>query len=421
MSMREMRFFSAILVVFIFWLCSSGAARGEDAFLPVEGQLKSHSVRSGEDLYKIGLQYHMAIDHLMWANDITTVQVPAGRSLTIPSMRIIPAVLSSGLVLNLPERMLYLFENDRVVAWYPVAIGATGKWMTPVADTRIVNMAKNPTWLPPEWANQEKPVAPGPDNPLGDRWIGLAMPGYGIHATNSLLSIGMAASHGCIRMNPRDAEDLFERVKVGMPVKIVYEPVLIGQSEEDGRIYLSAYPDVYGKIPDMREFMAQKLRKYDIERLVDSSRAEAILVRKNGIPEPIVGITLTVMVNDAPVALSFPPVRIDGKLMILSEILKSLGAQINKDDNDRCLEICRDKYRFTLSCGDAARQVFIWRGRTLLPLREVVEGLGMSLEWNSREHAVNIRGAVHLEADSPAGGERKNPYEDKVRSLEERF
>ena len=37
------------------------------------------------------------------------------------------------------------------------------------------------------------------------------------------LSIGKAASHGCIRMRNRDVEDLFNRVEVGDAVELVTE------------------------------------------------------------------------------------------------------------------------------------------------------------------------------------------------------
>ena len=401
----------------------SSAACAEEGFMPVVGKMKTHTVQSGEDLYTIGLKYHVAIDHLMWANDVNTLQVSVGRQLTIPSQRIVPAQISSGLVLNLPERMLYLFEDDRVVSWYPVAIGAPDKWMTPVVETRIVNMAKNPTWLPPEWANQEKPVEPGPDNPLGDRWIGLAQPGYGIHATNSLLSIGMAVSHGCIRMNPRDAEELYDKVKVGMPVKIVYEPILIGQSEESGLIYLSAYPDVYGKIPDMKEALAQKLRKYDLEGLVSAEQSQAILGRKRGIPEAVVGLDIAIKVNDTPVELPLPPVRRGGKIMVLSELLKFIGAGISKNEETGLLEISRKNNRFTLTEGAAENQVLVWKGRTLLPLRDVIEGLGLSLKWNSGDRSISILGASLEQVNSspPRENNKENTYEDKIRSAPERF
>jgi lipoprotein-anchoring transpeptidase ErfK/SrfK len=41
-----------------------------------------------------------------------------------------------------------------------------------------------------------------------------------IHGTNHEESIGMPASHGCVRMRNADLVELFDRVAVGMPVEI---------------------------------------------------------------------------------------------------------------------------------------------------------------------------------------------------------
>jgi L,D-transpeptidase ErfK/SrfK len=392
--------------------------------------MKRHTALAGEDLYSIGLRYHVAIDHLMMANGIQTLQVSPGRVLRVPTQRVVPAFLDTGLVLNLPERMIYLFKDKKLIAYYPVAIGATGKWMTPVADLTIINMAKNPTWLPPEWAGKEKPVEPGPDNPLGDRWIGLSMPGYGIHATNAPTSIGLATSHGCIRMIPRDAEALYDRVRVGMAVKIVYEPVLIGRAPDTGLIYLSVYPDVYGKVGDMKAFLAQKLQKYGIEEVADRTRADMLLAAKKGVPEPIVGSTIQLRIQDELVTLSFPIIVRDGKYLAVSDFLEPLGALAKWDETRKSLEITRNEKKITLFSGGSGSPqeatLLLWHGKALLPLRDVVQGLGLSLSWDNRERAISIVGASYIkpsESIKPENREawEERKYEDRVRAVEERF
>ena len=64
-------------------------------------------------------------------------------------------------------------------------------------------------------------MPPGPNNPLGTRWMGLSAPGVGIHGTDEPGSIGWNASHGCIRMQVVDSEWLFDHVRVGTTVFIV--------------------------------------------------------------------------------------------------------------------------------------------------------------------------------------------------------
>ena len=118
------------------------------------------------------------------------------------------------IVISIPDRKLVLLENERVLKIYDVAVG---KAVTPSprGSFTIVNHVPHPTWFGPAG-----PVAPGPQNPLGTRWMGLSAHGYGIHGTNAPSSIGKAASHGCIRMRQQDLEELFELVGVGTQVEL---------------------------------------------------------------------------------------------------------------------------------------------------------------------------------------------------------
>jgi lipoprotein-anchoring transpeptidase ErfK/SrfK len=120
------------------------------------------------------------------------------------------------------ERKLYLYSEGKVVKTYGVAVGMP-QYPTPKGDFSIISKVYHPTWTPPPspWAAGAEPVPPGPDNPLGTRWIGLSTPSVGIHGTPQDYSIGSAASHGCIRMHIPEVEALFEMVYVGTPVSIV--------------------------------------------------------------------------------------------------------------------------------------------------------------------------------------------------------
>ena len=99
-----------------------------------------------------------------------------------------------------------------------VAVGQS-QYPTPVGRFEIITKQANPWWYPPNsaWAAGEKPVPPGPGNPLGTRWMGISSPGVGLHGTPDAASIGYSASHGCIRMRIPDAEWLFMHVRVGSP------------------------------------------------------------------------------------------------------------------------------------------------------------------------------------------------------------
>jgi lipoprotein-anchoring transpeptidase ErfK/SrfK len=123
------------------------------------------------------------------------------------------------LVISIPDRKLALFENGRVVKVYAVAVG-TPHTPSPTGRFRIVNHIVRPTYY-----HKGVVIGPGRGNPLGNRWMGFDLKGYGIHGTNEPHSIGRAASHGCIRMGKRDVEDLFSRVRVGDAVEIQSAPL----------------------------------------------------------------------------------------------------------------------------------------------------------------------------------------------------
>ena len=124
------------------------------------------------------------------------------------------------LEIRLSERRVYVYEDEAEVANYPIAIGKAG-WETPTGEFEVLEKLKDPAWQHPF-----KPlvIPPGPQNPLGSRWIGFWTDGtnyIGFHGTPNTKSVGRPASHGCIRMFDRDVQKLFEIVQVGTPVTVV--------------------------------------------------------------------------------------------------------------------------------------------------------------------------------------------------------
>jgi lipoprotein-anchoring transpeptidase ErfK/SrfK len=128
------------------------------------------------------------------------------------------------ILINRAANRLTLFRaNNQVWRAFPVATGQA-IYPTPAGRFSIIVKWVDPWWYPPtydSWAAGLKPVPPGPGNPLGTRWMGLSVPGVGIHGTDAPGSIGYSESHGCIRMQVADSEWLFTKVKVGTTVFIV--------------------------------------------------------------------------------------------------------------------------------------------------------------------------------------------------------
>jgi lipoprotein-anchoring transpeptidase ErfK/SrfK len=118
------------------------------------------------------------------------------------------------IIISIPDRRLALLEDGQLLKVYPVAVGRR-ETPSPDGDFTIINHAVDPTYR-----HEGKEVAPGKDNPLGTRWMGLSLKGYGIHGTNVQSSVGKVASHGCFRMKKKDVEELYRRVQVGDAVSI---------------------------------------------------------------------------------------------------------------------------------------------------------------------------------------------------------
>jgi lipoprotein-anchoring transpeptidase ErfK/SrfK len=117
-------------------------------------------------------------------------------------------------VVSIPDRKLAVLENDRVLRTFEIAVGAPQS-PSPTGVFKVVNHIENPTWY-----YKGKVVGPGPGNPVGTRWMGLSMAGYGLHGTNVPSSIGKNASHGCIRLRNADIEQLFKLVAIGDQVEL---------------------------------------------------------------------------------------------------------------------------------------------------------------------------------------------------------
>lgn len=191
---------------------------------------------------------------------------PAGplqpdQELRLDTRTITPRAVENGIVVCIPGMMLYYFKAGRLDMGFPVGIGmpewrGLTRWRTPAGAFIITGKERYPLWYVPEslqWQMQvqEKPVVtrvpPGPDNPLGRLVLYTSIRGIAIHETLWPTTVYRFRSHGCIRVLSNAMERLYGEMEVGTPGELVYEPVKVAVTEE-GRVFLEADPDVYGKI-----------------------------------------------------------------------------------------------------------------------------------------------------------------------------
>jgi lipoprotein-anchoring transpeptidase ErfK/SrfK len=125
-----------------------------------------------------------------------------------------PSRVHRVVLVSITDRRLAVIEDGNVLAYFPVAVGAAVS-PSPTGEFEIVNRVAAPAYY------HDGVVMPASENsPVGTRWIGLNLKGYGIHGTNAPQSIGQAASHGCIRLKNRDVERLYAMLRVGDVVEI---------------------------------------------------------------------------------------------------------------------------------------------------------------------------------------------------------
>ncbi|HVO46746.1 MAG TPA: L,D-transpeptidase family protein [Steroidobacteraceae bacterium] len=295
------------------FLLASAAAQATVYELPENGSAVFGSDETIKSTYQdtlldIARRYSLGYEEIIRANPGVDMWLPGeGTHILLPGRRILPAGPREGIVVNLPEHRIYYFpkhkKNEKaVVITYPVSIGKMD-WRTPLGETRVVSKQKHPTWYPPESVRKEhlangdplpRAVPSGPDNPLGDYAMRLAVGNgtYLIHGTNNPMAVGMAITHGCIRMYPEDVAALFPLVPVGTPVWLINEPVKVAYV--DGELLLEAHPPVDAEgqtVEPNLELLSQLLDKAlgNETAAIHWDLARATLQAANGMPA-VVGL-----------------------------------------------------------------------------------------------------------------------------------
>ncbi|WP_027364135.1 L,D-transpeptidase family protein [Desulfotruncus alcoholivorax] len=118
------------------------------------------------------------------------------------------------ILIDTNQRKLTILSDGEPYKQYAVAVGKHDT-PTPIGNFKVLRKAMN-------WGTG-----------FGTRWIGLTVPWgiYGIHGTNKPYSIGSYASHGCIRMNNINVEEIYPWVKPNTRVVILGNPLHYQPSE----------------------------------------------------------------------------------------------------------------------------------------------------------------------------------------------
>lgn len=272
--------------------------RGAISGIGTAGGPGVYTVQPGDNLTVIAARLGAWLPQLQRDNPLDArAFLRIGQALIYDNRHIVPPAPGAdgdAILINIPQRMLFHYRAGQLHAAYPAAAGRPD-WQTPTGDTAIVTRDKNKPWFVPLSIQAEmralgQPVLtrvpPGPDNPLGKYWLGLAREGLGIHGTNAPASVYGARTHGCIRLQPEHIEALFQAVAVGLPVRIIYAPVLLF-SPPGGPIWLEAHPDVYARAFDYYALARQLADEAGVTERIDWIAAESVLAERQGIAKDV--------------------------------------------------------------------------------------------------------------------------------------
>ena len=287
-----------LIVLLPFFTSSMAVAESIPSPAKIIGNRFQYTIQPDDYLIKISARFGVPALILAQENSLDYhAIIKPGQRIWVNNPHIVPENqdnLQNGILINLPQRMLFLFSNGELLNAYPVGLGKPD-WPTPEGTFQIISQKINKSWLVPKSIQEEmrregkivlEEVPPGPDNPLGKHWMGLSLPGYGIHGTIAPASVYHFQSHGCIRMHPDDVAALFDQVHIGLSGKIIYAPILLARLD-DGRIFLEIHRDIYNKGHDPVQTVRELAMEKGISQDIDWDRAEEVINKQEGLAREI--------------------------------------------------------------------------------------------------------------------------------------
>ncbi|MBM7568600.1 lipoprotein-anchoring transpeptidase ErfK/SrfK [Paenibacillus sacheonensis] len=230
---------------------NTGLKAGAALRVPLPAGELRYTVLKGDTLFSLAARYFKAADYqgaIAQSNGIKDAagSIKAGQTLQIPNPYYAdeavssapstpnapstPSIPSNGaavpigpvivlsIEIDLGNNTLNVLRGGKALKSFGIASGRKAG-LTPTGSYEIITKIKNP------WYSAKGIPGGDPSNPLGSRWLGLSVPNtqgtkYGIHGTNAPSSIGSYASGGCIRMNNKDVEWLYDTIPTGTKVRI---------------------------------------------------------------------------------------------------------------------------------------------------------------------------------------------------------
>jgi len=156
-------------------------------------------------------------------------RIVVGETFTVPDVLASkPSGKAASLVVVKSRHVMQVNDGaGRTIAQFPVSIGGPRDPL-PLGKLKLTNEVKDPSFTyDPALLKDAKPtyakveLAPGPNNPVGNVWIGLSKPHWGIHGTPSPAKVGREETNGCLHLTNWDAQKLTTLVSPGFAMEVL--------------------------------------------------------------------------------------------------------------------------------------------------------------------------------------------------------
>jgi lipoprotein-anchoring transpeptidase ErfK/SrfK len=171
-------------------------------------------------------KFQMDIDLFKLLNGGADLSKP-GTKIVVPALKDeLPETKIERIVVSKSAGTLKGFDSaGKLIVQYPATVGSA-QTPSPSGSVTVNAIAINPTYSYNPEVNftqgnntEALTLPPGPNGPVGNVWIDLSKPTYGIHGTPDPAAIDKTQSHGCVRLTNWDANELAQIVSRGATVE----------------------------------------------------------------------------------------------------------------------------------------------------------------------------------------------------------
>lgn len=178
---------------------------------------------------KLGERFHMDEKFIAFLNPGVPLVPGSTIKVMVPAQPIKRQV--TRIIVDKATRRVAAYDAaGKMVVDYPATVGSDAT-PSPSGHHTVVTVALDPTYtynpkVNFKQGNNDKVliVPPGPNGPVGNVWIDLSKPTYGIHGTPTPSRLFVNQSNGCVRLTNWDARELAGMVRGGVTTVEFLEP-----------------------------------------------------------------------------------------------------------------------------------------------------------------------------------------------------